>query len=99
MILPGKISKRVTISELVAIYGNFVNRAVVLTHKYFQGVVPLKGALTTHRPRSDCSVGGPFLREIAASIERYRFPRSIGYYDGSRSIGQTNIWQKLSLGK
>ncbi len=27
-------------SELVAIYGNFVNRALVLTHKYFGGVVP-----------------------------------------------------------
>ena len=27
-------------SELVAIYGNFVNRAVVLTHKYFGGKVP-----------------------------------------------------------
>ena len=27
-------------SELVAIFGNFVNRAVVLTHKYFEGVVP-----------------------------------------------------------
>ena len=33
-------------SELVAIYGNFVNRAVVLTHKYFQGVVPIKSELT-----------------------------------------------------
>ena len=27
-------------SELVAVFGNFVNRAVVLTHKYFAGVVP-----------------------------------------------------------
>ncbi len=27
-------------SELVAIFGNFVNRAVVLTHKYFDGVLP-----------------------------------------------------------
>ena len=27
-------------SELVAIFGNFVNRAVVLTHKHFNGEVP-----------------------------------------------------------
>ena len=33
-------------SELVAILGNFVNRAVVLTHKYFEGVVPASGELT-----------------------------------------------------
>ncbi len=33
-------------SELVAIYGNFVNRAIVLTHKYFEGKVPTLGELT-----------------------------------------------------
>lgn len=32
-------------NELVAILGNFVNRAVVLTHKYFAGKVPAPGAL------------------------------------------------------
>jgi methionyl-tRNA synthetase len=32
-------------SELVAILGNFVNRAVVLTNKYFDGVVPAAGEL------------------------------------------------------
>lgn len=32
-------------SELVAIYGNFLNRAIVLTHKYFNGKVPAAGNL------------------------------------------------------
>ena len=32
-------------NELVAILGNFVNRAIVLTHKYFEGVVPARGEL------------------------------------------------------
>ena len=32
-------------SELVAIFGNFVNRAIVLTHKYFDGKVPACGEL------------------------------------------------------
>ena len=32
-------------SELVAIFGNFVNRAIVLTHKYFGGEVPAPGTL------------------------------------------------------
>ncbi len=35
-------------SELVAIYGNFVNRALVLTHKHCGGVVPERGALTDY---------------------------------------------------
>ena len=32
-------------NELVAILGNFINRVVVLTHKYFDGVVPAEGTL------------------------------------------------------
>ena len=32
-------------NELVAVYGNFVNRALVLTHKYFDGKVPACGEL------------------------------------------------------
>ncbi|HPW90677.1 MAG TPA: methionine--tRNA ligase, partial [Paludibacteraceae bacterium] len=35
-------------SELVAIFGNFVNRALVLTQKYFDGVVPVCGELTDY---------------------------------------------------
>lgn len=35
-------------SELVAILGNFVNRALVLTHKYFNGVIPEMGELTDY---------------------------------------------------
>ncbi|MDE6691992.1 MAG: methionine--tRNA ligase, partial [Muribaculaceae bacterium] len=33
-------------SELVATLGNFVNRAIVLTHKYFDGIVPERGELS-----------------------------------------------------
>lgn len=35
-------------NELVAIYGNFVNRALVLTKKYFEGKVPACGQLTDY---------------------------------------------------
>jgi len=33
-------------SELVAIFGNFINRALVLTHKFYNGVIPALGELT-----------------------------------------------------
>ena len=33
-------------NELVAVYGNFVNRALQLTQKYYEGVVPVPGELT-----------------------------------------------------
>ena len=35
-------------NELVAILGNFVNRSIVLTHKYFDGKVPAQGELTEY---------------------------------------------------
>ena len=35
-------------SELVAIFGNFVNRSVVLTHKYYDGKVPAQGLLSDY---------------------------------------------------
>lgn len=35
-------------NELVAIYGNFINRAMVLTHKYFDGKVPSVGEITEY---------------------------------------------------
>ncbi len=59
-------------SELVAIFGNFINRVAVLTHKYYDGVVPTPNALS--------EVDQITLKElqtypevIASSIERYRF--------------------------
>ena len=36
-------------NELVAVYGNFVNRALQLTQKYYDGVVPVCGELTVRR--------------------------------------------------
>ncbi len=53
-------------NELVAIYGNFVNRALVLTHKYFEGKVPAAAALTDYDQET--------LREFAdvkAKMEEY----------------------------
>jgi len=35
-------------NELVAVFGNFINRALVLTHKYFEGKVPVCGELTDY---------------------------------------------------
>ena len=35
-------------NELVAVLGNFINRSMVLTHKYFEGKVPARGALTDY---------------------------------------------------
>ena len=63
-------------SELVAIFGNFVNRAVVLTHKYFEGRVPAAGELTDVDRETLAEV--PALREsIEKNIENYRFREAL----------------------
>jgi len=48
-------------NELVAILGNFVNRVIVLTHKYFKGVIPETSALSTY----------PAIKEAFATIEQH----------------------------
>lgn len=52
-------------NELVAIYGNFVNRALVLTNKYFEGKVPALGALTDYDKETIAEV-----QAIKATIEK-----------------------------
>ena len=51
-------------SELVAILGNFVNRALVLTQKYYNGVVPACGELTDYDRETIAE-----LQSIKASLE------------------------------
>ena len=59
-------------NELVAIYGNFINRVVVLTHKYYAGEVPKASELF----EIDVDVLSEMRRlpkKIGTSIELYRF--------------------------
>jgi len=64
-------------NELVAIFGNFINRVVVLTNKYYEGIVP--------EPNEFSEVDEATLTElkaypavIASSVERYRFREALG---------------------
>ena len=63
-------------SELVAIYGNFVNRAVVLTHKYFGGKVPAN--LKPEAIDSEVLAQIPELKKaIQENLENYRFREAL----------------------
>lgn len=64
-------------NELVAILGNFVNRTLVLTHKYYEGKVPVALEYT----KSDLLLLEEitkFPAKISASIEQYRFREALG---------------------
>jgi methionyl-tRNA synthetase len=59
-------------NELVAIFGNFINRVVVLTNKYYGGVLPEPNDFTEVDEDTLAAVK-EFPNIIAKSIERYRF--------------------------
>ena len=59
-------------NELVAIFGNFINRVVVLTHKYYGGTVPEPSNLTK-TDNETLEALRSFPASITGSIDRYRF--------------------------
>lgn len=63
-------------SELVAILGNFVNRALVLTQKYYNGVVPARENLTEYDDRVLNEIKTHH-EKISNSIEQFRFREAL----------------------
>lgn len=59
-------------NELVAVYGNFVNRALQLTKKYYDGVVPAAGELTDYDRKTIEEFQG-VKAEVERLIENFRF--------------------------
>ncbi len=63
-------------NELVAVLGNFVNRALVLTDKYFEGKVPAAGELTDY-DRDTLSELPAIKKSLEENIENYRFREAL----------------------
>lgn len=64
-------------NELVAIFGNFINRVVVLSNKYYNGVIPAPNALTAIDEQVLAELKA-YPAVIESSIERYRFREALG---------------------
>ncbi len=63
-------------NELVAVYGNFINRAIVLTHKYFDGAVPGRSELTDYDREVLDQI--PQIKEaLENSLELFRFREAL----------------------
>lgn len=63
-------------SELVAIYGNFVNRAIVLTHKYFGGIVPECGELTDY-DKETLNTIPEIIAQVEKNMEGFHFREAL----------------------
>ncbi len=86
-------------SELVAIYGNFVNRAVVLTHKFFEGRVPAQGELTDYDKETIAALA-EFPKKIGDSIDNYRFREGLANMMdlarlGNKYLAETEPWKVI----
>jgi len=86
-------------SELLDIYGNFINRVAVLTNKYYEGIVP--------NPNTFNEIDIKTLEELRAyptvigsSIEKYRFRESLSSLMnlarlGNKYLAEEEPWKKI----
>ncbi|NOY97241.1 MAG: methionine--tRNA ligase [Chlorobi bacterium] len=65
-------------NELVAVLGNYVNRTLVLTQKYFGGVVPALGELTDSDKEVLAKISD-IKEEVEKSLDNFRFRESLKY--------------------
>ena len=86
-------------NELVAIFGNFINRVVVLTNKYYEGVIPEPGAFT-RVDNETLKQLAKYPEIIASSIERYRFREALSELMnlarlGNKYLAEEEPWKKI----
>ncbi|SEJ50040.1 methionyl-tRNA synthetase [Cyclobacterium xiamenense] len=86
-------------NELVAIYGNFINRALVLTHKYFDGKVPERGTLEAV-DRETLALLSTYPEKIAGSLEKFRFREALALMmdyarTGNKYLADTEPWKTI----
>ncbi|MBT5750505.1 MAG: methionine--tRNA ligase [Flavobacteriales bacterium] len=84
-------------NELVAIFGNFINRVVVLTNKYWEGIVPKCNTLDAYDKQVLDKLKA-FPDTISASIEKYRFREALGELMnlarlGNKYLADTEPWR------
>lgn len=86
-------------NELVAILGNFVNRAIVLTQKYFEGKVPGIGSLTDQDKATLTEISG-IVQGVEESLELFRFREAIKRAMdlarlGNKYLADTEPWKVI----
>lgn len=84
-------------SELVAILGNFVNRAMVLTFKYFDGIVPQAGELADV-DRAAIAEIGQSVEALTAALDTFHFREALKEAMniariGNRYLQETEPWK------
>ena len=88
-------------NELVAILGNFVNRALVLTHKYYGGLIPEKSDLL-EEDRAVLNDLKLFKERLEHNIETYHFREGLKEAMnlarlGNKYLAETEPWKLIKI--
>jgi methionyl-tRNA synthetase len=86
-------------NELVAILGNFVNRAAVLTHKYYEGKVPERGTLYDAE-REVLQQLGQLPKKVAEALDNFKFRDGLAAMMelarvGNKYLADTEPWKLI----
>ncbi|MDH3709827.1 MAG: methionine--tRNA ligase subunit beta, partial [Cyclobacteriaceae bacterium] len=86
-------------NELVAIFGNFVNRALVLTHKYFEGAVPKRDTLFDLDKQVVADLSA-YPQKISDSLEKFKFREALSSVMeiariGNKFLADTEPWKVI----
>jgi methionyl-tRNA synthetase len=86
-------------NELVAIFGNFINRVVVLTNKYYEGVVPVPNEFSPLDEETLEQLRA-YPQIISKSIERYRFREALSELMnfarlGNKYLADEEPWKQI----
>ncbi|MBR6814210.1 MAG: methionine--tRNA ligase [Alistipes sp.] len=86
-------------NELVAVLGNFVNRALVLTQKYYDSAVPALGELTEYDQQTIAELSG-IKSSLESNIENYHFREALKdamnfARIGNKYLADTEPWKVI----
>jgi methionyl-tRNA synthetase len=86
-------------NELVAVYGNFINRTLVLTHKYYDGVCPELGELTDFDKETLAAIL-PIKESVEKNISTYHFREALKEVMtlarlGNKYLADTEPWKLI----
>jgi len=90
-------------NELVAIYGNFINRTLVLTHKYFNGVVPELDELTDYDRETMLQIP-KIIAKVEDNLEHFHFREALKECMnlarlGNKYLADTEPWKVIKIDK
>jgi len=88
-------------NELVAVFGNFINRVLVLTDKYYSGEVPTPGEFSEVDKHTLATLKA-YPAVIASSIEKYRFREAQGELMnlarlGNKYLADEEPWKMIKI--